>query len=347
MTSLKRALKQRASEGGEEVHDHAFWHSQPVPRMDEPELGPDDPRGPIQPADPASVPKEPLKLPPGFEWANVRMEDDGELSELYTLLNENYVEDNHATFRFDYSREFIRWAMTPPGWKEDLHVGVRVSTSKKLVAFIAATPADLVAHGDSIKGVEVNFLCVHKKLRTKRLAPVLIREVTRRCNLQGIFQAAYTAGVVIPKPVGRCTYYHRSLNPKKLIECGFSPLKARMTMSRTIKMNKLPEAPQNSRFRPLAPPDVPACCKLLNEHLQVCPRAADRAAAPPCPRAARAAQAHALARARALAWLRAPIRTAALQVLPALQRRGAGALAAAAGGRCLLVRDRLVGRHAD
>eukprot|EP00966_Prymnesium_polylepis_P050591 1171243-Prymnesium_polylepis.1 len=30
---------------------------------------------------------------------------------------------------------------------------------------------------DSI--VEVNFLCVHKKLRAKRLAPVLIKEITR------------------------------------------------------------------------------------------------------------------------------------------------------------------------
>eukprot|EP00964_Phaeocystis_antarctica_P140177 scaffold104964_cov33-Phaeocystis_antarctica.AAC.1 len=49
---------------------------------------------------------------------------------------------------------------------------------------------------------------------------VLIKEITRRCNLCGICQAAYTAGIVLPKPVAccRCRYYHRSLNPKKLIE---------------------------------------------------------------------------------------------------------------------------------
>ena len=67
--------------------------------------------------------------------------------------------------------------------------------------------------GDAV--VEVNFLCVHKKLRSKRLAPVLIREITRRVNRHGIFQPCYTAGVVLPKPVARCRYYHRSLNPKK------------------------------------------------------------------------------------------------------------------------------------
>lgn len=51
---------------------------------------------------------------------------------------------------------------------------------------------------------EVNFLCVHKKLRSKRMAPVLIKEVTRRCNLKGVFQASYTAGVVLPGTVGTC-----------------------------------------------------------------------------------------------------------------------------------------------
>ncbi|CAN0458476.1 unnamed protein product, partial [Laminaria digitata] len=31
-------------------------------------------------------------------------------------------------------------------------------------------------------------------------------------------QAVYTAGVVLPTPLACCRYYHRSLNPKKLIE---------------------------------------------------------------------------------------------------------------------------------
>lgn len=35
--------------------------------------------------------------------------------EVYTLLSENYVEDDDNMFRFDYSKEFLRWALTPPG----------------------------------------------------------------------------------------------------------------------------------------------------------------------------------------------------------------------------------------
>ncbi len=40
-----------------------------------------------------------------------------------------------------------------------------------------------------IKMAEINFLCVHKKVRQHRLAPVLIKEVTRRVNLRNIWQA--------------------------------------------------------------------------------------------------------------------------------------------------------------
>lgn len=61
------------------------------------------------------------------------------------------------------------------------------------------------------KMVEINFLCVHKKLRSKRVAPVLIREITRRVHLEGIFQAVYTAGVVLPKPVGTCRWVSGAL----------------------------------------------------------------------------------------------------------------------------------------
>ena len=53
------------------------------------------------------------------------------------------------------------------------------------------------------------------------------QEITRRVNLRGIWQAAYTAGVVLPKPVATAQYWHRSLNPKKLIGVGFSRLAVR------------------------------------------------------------------------------------------------------------------------
>lgn len=125
---------------------------------------------------------------------------------------------------------------------------------------------------------------------------MLIKEITRRVNKKGIWQAVYTAGtsshsqpsiafrirlhvspvilrragpprphvhllrlcfrwnngflplevsgnwcvpgVVLPTPVAECRYWHRSLNPKKLVEVGFSGLGQRMTISRSIKLYK-------------------------------------------------------------------------------------------------------------
>ena len=61
--------------------------------------------------------------------------------------------------------------------------------------------------------VEINFLCVHKKLRSYRLTPVLIKEITRRVNLTNVWQAVYTAGATLPTPFGTATYWHRNLNP--------------------------------------------------------------------------------------------------------------------------------------
>ncbi len=88
--------------------------------------------------------------------------------------------------------------------KPEWLVAVRLSKSKRLFGFISAIPAQLSVYRAPLATVEVNFLCVHKKLRDKRLAPVLIKEITRRCNINGIFQASYTAGVVVPTPVADC-----------------------------------------------------------------------------------------------------------------------------------------------
>ncbi|VUZ53804.1 unnamed protein product [Hymenolepis diminuta] len=116
--------------------------------------------------------------------------------------------------------------------------------------------------------VEINFLCVHKRLRDKRMAPVLIKEITRRVNLHEIYQAVYTSGVVLPRPVGTCRYWHRPLNPRKLVDVSFSHLSRTMTLGRAIKLYRLPEENSLPGFRVLEDRDLSACRKLLSEYLE-------------------------------------------------------------------------------
>jgi glycylpeptide N-tetradecanoyltransferase len=248
---------------------HPFWDTQPVPSMGS-EYAQDS--GPIDEIkNPDEVRDEPYALPDPFEWCTCNIDDDAEAKEIYTLLSENYVEDDDSMFRFDYSVEFLRWALKPPGYLRHWHLGVRVKANMKLVGFITGIPASIQVYDPTIKMVEINFLCVHKKLRSKRLAPVLIKEITRRVNKENIWQAVYTAGVVLPRPVSECRYYHRSLNPKKLIEVGFSHLGPRMTMARTIKLYKVPDQPQLTGMRPMEPKDVKRVHELVSGYLKKFP----------------------------------------------------------------------------
>jgi glycylpeptide N-tetradecanoyltransferase len=129
---------------------------------------------------------------------------------LYTLLALNYLQHDDCLFRFDYSEEFLQWALTTPGYRNELCLGVRASASKNWSPF-SEHPGQ---RQSKIQGT-IRSRGNYKTLRAKRLAPVLIKEITRRVNQTGVFQAVvYTACVVLSVPVG------------------FSRLNPRMTMAR-------------------------------------------------------------------------------------------------------------------
>lgn len=114
---------------------------------------------------------------------------------------------------------------------------------------------------------EINFLVVHKKLRSKRLAPILIKEVTRRTHLRGIFQAIYTAGAFLPTPVTRCQYYHRNLNPPKLVKLGFSAVPRNSTVARMATYYRVGSDTAIPGLRELEKRDLKQASRLLRAYL--------------------------------------------------------------------------------
>ena len=157
--------------------------------------------------------------------------------------------------------------MLPPGYNKDWLFGVRGGKKNKLFGFISAIPVHMNINGKDIKMAEVNFLCVHKSLREKRLAPTLIKEVTRRVNRTNVWQAIYTAGTVIPSPIGAATYWHRSLNPNKLLDVGFSHLPHGIPKARYLKLQKIGNPENIEGLRVMEKKDVKAVHKLLNKYL--------------------------------------------------------------------------------
>ena len=85
------------------------------------------------------VRKDPYALPDGFEWSTVDITDEAQRQQIYKFLSKNYVQDTDGTFRFNYSEEFLLWALTPPGRADDWCVSIRTTKGKKpIVGFISA-----------------------------------------------------------------------------------------------------------------------------------------------------------------------------------------------------------------
>ncbi|GAA5990097.1 hypothetical protein JCM11641_007066 [Rhodosporidiobolus odoratus] len=255
--------------GAKDTGSYKFWKTQPVVSLETKEE--DIREGPLEPDSPlSSIPTTPTKLHKDFEWVTLDLTDKAQLKEVYELLTHHYVEDQDASFRFDYSEEFIEWALKPPGYVPEWHVGIRLATSEqkgKLVGFISGVPMDLRVRNATKRNTEINFLCVHKKLRSKRLAPLLIQEVTRRTHLKGIFQALYTAGTFLPTPVSRCQYYHRNLNPPKLVKLGFSAVPRNYTVARMSAYYKVGNETITPGLREIERKDLKACARLLRAYL--------------------------------------------------------------------------------
>ncbi|CAD0092708.1 unnamed protein product [Aureobasidium mustum] len=240
-----------SGKNAKDMANYKFWSTQPVPRFDEKAASAEKSvvEGPIKEVDPAKVSTNPSPLVAGFEWSEIDLLDEAELKEVQELLCNHYVEDDEAMFRFNYLNETLNWALKAPGWRKSWHVGVRATKSRKLVAFISGVPVRL-------------------NLRSKRLAPVLIMEITRRCNLEGIYQAIYTAGVVLPKPVASCRYFHRALDWEKLYNVGFSPLPHGSTKIRQISKYRLPERTVTPGLRLMRAEDADQVTDLLQRYMK-------------------------------------------------------------------------------
>ncbi|XP_061714475.1 glycylpeptide N-tetradecanoyltransferase-like [Cydia pomonella] len=245
---------------------YQFWCTQPVPKIDERVISNEPIVSPellnVEPSDLAEI-----SLPNELKWDTLNLNEPLVLKELYALLNGNYVEDNDCMFRFNYQMDFLKWVLHPPGFRQDLLLGMRKFKSGRLVAFISSVPVRLRIYDQVQTAVEMNFFCVHKKLRSKRLAPFLMREMYRRVKLSQIYLAVYTAGIVLPKPIGTCSYWLRTLNPKKLIDVKFTQLPRNMTMKKTLTLYKLPDLPKISGFRKLEPQDCEKAFTLLKHYL--------------------------------------------------------------------------------
>ena len=157
----------------------------------------------------------------GFEWCNPGVDD------IYLLLRYNYI--SHDFVSLLYPKETLRWELSTPFCDKKYIIGVRVTQTKKLVGCITALLYDGIA--------SINFLCVHKKVRDKKLAGLLIKSLVnvlpKDVNIS--FTSATLQNNYIKYHVSTRRYYHYPLNHKKLRECGFCDTKTKVRKLKTDK----------------------------------------------------------------------------------------------------------------
>lgn len=197
--------------------NHSFWNNQPALQLNQSS----EKEGFIK----KSLNIQETEMPDSLEWWNPDISNDNDVKFIYHFLNKNYIEDDDNMFRLKYSVDLLRWCLLVPGYIPEWHLAIRKKDNKKIIGFITGIPINIKI-GDDIKKIcEINFLCIHKKLRNLNLTPLLIKEITNRTvAIKNIYQAVYTVAKIITKPFSRGQYWGRLLNPIKMIEIGFSSI---------------------------------------------------------------------------------------------------------------------------
>lgn len=152
----------------------------------------------VKSRDVTKVPKEATELPANFEWCKIDLNNDMEALKLCVFLQQNVQINPNAEpkpYVPQLSIEWIRWLLCGP---ESTSMCIGVQSKGKLMGFIGGSTLKLSINKETMTVAEINFLTIHSKLRNKRLAPVMIKEIQRRFNLEGVWQGMFSVSHVTP-----------------------------------------------------------------------------------------------------------------------------------------------------
>lgn len=153
----------------------------------------------------------PTRLPSTFYWTSIN-----DIPRITQFLENFYVEDVTSKYRLSYSNEFFEFLFNHPKHKDEYSLGL--FHNQELIGYILAREHILVIKGTSHNTVSINFLCLDKEYRNKNFAPLMIKEITRIANLNGIFKAIFTAERDYGFAIASARYYHFPIKSETLLK---------------------------------------------------------------------------------------------------------------------------------
>lgn len=166
-------------------------------------------------------PKEPSKLPESLTWCTLDSKNMQDMTELSLFLNKHYMYEPGENMALVYSPEFLSWYLSTPNSEGHNNLCIGIKTQNKLVASITGVFFNGAFFNNELKLMDVDFLCIHPKIRKKGFAKKLIDEVVRQKINKNVFHGTFSGNTELNKQICDLKFYHRPINVKKLIKSNF------------------------------------------------------------------------------------------------------------------------------
>jgi glycylpeptide N-tetradecanoyltransferase len=166
-----------------------------------------------------------IELPDGLKWKTLNINSEKDLKVITSFLNKYYnFNDNLVSLK--YTTKLVKWCLdydiTDFNLKSikttsDWNIGI--VQENKIIGFISAVPIYLSIKGNNYLTAEINFLCVHTKLRKLGVAPLLINELirlVRTTNPKLLVAPIFTSKNLPFNKIFEARYLFRFLNIDKL-----------------------------------------------------------------------------------------------------------------------------------
>lgn len=150
-----------------------------------------------------------------YTWIDFNLSDDNQIENVCTFLNKNYKINNKDNFRLYYTKDYLRWSLGTSGKIIGIH------SNGTIGGIIAASIRECQIFKTKLNIADINYFCIHSKLREKGLAEMFIDEITRRMCDENIIVGTFTTQRYIPTPICKIEFFHRPLNYEKLCQVNF------------------------------------------------------------------------------------------------------------------------------